>query len=104
MPSTRRLSRDGSLYRRSHTMIISGQSFSIDYRSHSSLRPPGSEMVPLLVALGGTVISVLLGAALWFMVAARYRAEGLARSMTADLRAARKWPSRPRSRRPSSLP
>ncbi|WP_374377127.1 response regulator [Dongia sp.] len=87
--STRRLSRDGSLYRRSHTMIISGQSFSIDYRSHSSLRPPGSEMVPLLVALGGTVISILLGAALWFMVAARYRAEGLARSMTSDLRAAK---------------
>ncbi|MBK8160353.1 MAG: response regulator [Rhodospirillaceae bacterium] len=87
--STPRGQRDGSLYRRAHTMIIAGQSFSLEYRSHSSLQPPGAAMVPLLVMLGGSVISILAGVLLWFMVAARYRAEGLARSMTSDLRAAK---------------
>jgi signal transduction histidine kinase/DNA-binding response OmpR family regulator len=84
-----RSQRDNSLYRRAHTMIISGQSFSLEYRSHSSLQPAGTAMVPLLVMLGGSVISILLGVLLWFMVAARYRAEALARSMTSDLRAAK---------------
>jgi signal transduction histidine kinase/CheY-like chemotaxis protein len=81
--------REGSIFRRAHTMIFSGQSFSLEYRSHSSLKPPGATTVPLLVMLGGSVISILLGASLWFMVAARYRAEALARSMTSDLRSAK---------------
>nr|WP_298682278.1 response regulator [uncultured Dongia sp.] len=87
--ATPRGPRDGSVYRRAHTMIFSGQSLSIEYRSHSSLQPAGAAMVPLLVMLGGSVISILLGMSLWFMVAARYRAEALARSMTSDLRAAK---------------
>lgn len=84
-----RAPRDSSTYRRAHTMIISGQSFSMEYRSRTSLQPVGTAMLPLMVMLGGAVISILLGAGLWFMVAARYRAEALARSMTSDLRAAK---------------
>jgi signal transduction histidine kinase/DNA-binding response OmpR family regulator len=79
----------GNIFRRAHTMIFSGQSFSLEYRSHSSLKPPGATTIPIMVMLGGSVISILLGAGLWFMVAARYRAEALARSMTSDLRAAK---------------
>ncbi len=87
--STPRPSRDGAIFRRAHTMIIAGQSFSLEYRTHSSLMPAGAVTIPLMVLLGGSVISVLLGAGLWFMVAARYRAEALARSMTSDLRTAK---------------
>ncbi|WP_374653964.1 response regulator [Dongia sp.] len=88
-PAEPRQPRDRNTYRRAHTMIFSGQSFSLEYRAHSSLTPPGAKTVPLLVMLGGSVISILLGAGLWFMVAARYRAEALARSMTSDLRSAK---------------
>lgn len=87
--TTPRGPRDSSLFRRAHTMIFSGQSLSVEYRSRSSLQPAGAALIPLLVMLGGSVISILVGASLWFMVAARYRAEALARSMTSDLRAAK---------------
>ncbi len=88
-PAMRRAQRDGNIYRRNHTMILAGQSFALEYRSHSSLKPPGAATLPILVMLGGSLTSILVGAALWFMVAARYRAEAIARGMTSDLRSAK---------------
>jgi signal transduction histidine kinase/CheY-like chemotaxis protein len=88
-PAVRRGTRDGNIYRRTHTMILAGQSFALEYRSHSSLKPAGATTLPILVMLGGSLTSIVLGAALWFMVAARYRAEAIARGMTSDLRSAK---------------
>ncbi|MBL8707643.1 MAG: response regulator [Rhodospirillaceae bacterium] len=74
---------------RSHTLILAGQSLTVEYRARASAADESADTVPLMVMLGGTIISVLIGAGLWFMVAARYRAEALARSMTHDLRSAK---------------
>ncbi|WP_374369071.1 response regulator [Dongia sp.] len=73
---------------RSHTMILAGQSLTVEYRATSGAGG-STDLVPVMVMLGGSVISILIGAGLWFMVAARYRAEALARSMTRDLRSAK---------------
>ncbi len=75
---------------RAHTMIIARAE--LQHRiplAHSSLQPAGDATLPLMVMLGGSLTSILLGSRLWFMVAARYRAEALARSMTSDLRSAK---------------
>lgn len=73
---------------RSRTMILAGQSLTVEYRA-SGGAGGSANLVPAMVLLGGSVISILVGAGLWFMVAARYRAEALARSMTRDLRSAK---------------
>jgi signal transduction histidine kinase/DNA-binding response OmpR family regulator len=71
------------------TIILAGQSITVAYRAGSGVSNRAAEMAPIMVLVGGVVISLLTGAGLWFMVAARYRAEALARSMTRDLRSAK---------------
>lgn len=72
----------------SRTMILAGQSLTLEYGSGAAISGSAAP-VPTMVMLGGTIVSILFGAGLWFMVAARYRAEALARSMTRDLRSAK---------------
>jgi signal transduction histidine kinase/CheY-like chemotaxis protein len=72
---------------RSRTMILAGQSLTIEYRANAT--ESAADLAPTMVLVSGTVISLLIGAGIWFMVAARYRAEALARSMTRDLRGAK---------------
>ena len=74
-------------FERPRTMILAGQSLTVEYRGSGA--SASSDLLPGMVLLGGVVISVLVGAGLWFMVAARYRAEALAHSMTRDLRGAK---------------
>ena len=75
------------VFERKRTMILAGQSFTVEYRGSGV--NASTDLLPGMVLLGGAVLSVLIGAGLWFMVAARYRAEALARSMTRDLRGAK---------------
>jgi diguanylate cyclase (GGDEF)-like protein len=69
---------------RATTMVLAGQSLTIDHRMRSA-EDWTAGIMPPLVMLGGSVISTLLGISLWFMVAARFRAEERARVMTRDL-------------------
>jgi signal transduction histidine kinase/DNA-binding response OmpR family regulator len=71
------------------TMILAGQSLTIAYRASSATVDRMTDYAPAMVLMSGVIISLLTGSGLWFMVAARYRAEALAQSMTSDLRQAK---------------
>ncbi|WP_166645038.1 response regulator [Dongia mobilis] len=79
----------GAVLTSSRTMILAGQSMTVAYRASSVTVDRMTDYAPAMVLISGVVISLLTGAGLWFMVAARYRAEALAQSMTSDLRQAK---------------
>jgi PAS domain S-box-containing protein len=63
------------------TLNVAGEPWQLYFSSNSSL-----DKTPILVAYGGTIISLLLSGIVWSLASSRRRALLLATSMTAELR------------------
>jgi len=75
----------GQMFTTSRTMIIGGRPLTFQASSSAMFEAALDESTPLLVGLGGALLSALLALSVWLLGTGRERAQALARSMTADL-------------------
>lgn len=73
------------MFSTSRTMTIGGRPLVLQAGSSVKFEADVDESAPLLVGLGGALLSVLLALSVWLLGTGRERAQALARSMTADL-------------------
>lgn len=67
---------------------VAGQTWTIVFTSTPAFGQQNEQRLPLLVFLGGTMISLLLGGITWTLASSRSRALAMATEMTAELRQA----------------
>ena len=79
----------GRMFENATTLIIGGQTWAFCTSTTPAFDAAVDQTMPVLIGMGGMLLSILLTAVVWSLGTGRARALSLAQAMTADLRAAK---------------